>query len=94
VLHSGLSTRHRSALAPAGDPLRLVGVSVLPEPLEPIRRQGRVAHRRGDRVVAKVVVDLETDAARLSRIIVHSLAGGPHHVFARRAMPIATAALK
>jgi len=32
-------------------------LSVLPEPLEPIRRQRDVAHRRGDRAMPEIVLD-------------------------------------
>jgi hypothetical protein len=33
------------------------GQSDFPEPLEAIRREGRVPHRRGDRAVAEMVLD-------------------------------------
>jgi hypothetical protein len=53
------SLRRESAigLSATDAPVRMVKASVLPEPFKPIRRESRVAYGRGNRPVAKVVLD-------------------------------------
>jgi nucleotide-binding universal stress UspA family protein len=72
-------SRHSAYADSADAPLspRLVGISVLPEPLEPIGRQRRIAHRRRDRSVAEIVLD----RARIVPVIGQLVAAAvPQHV--------------
>jgi hypothetical protein len=69
------------AFRPSVPPLG--AASVLPEPFEPIRRQLRVAHRRGDRAVPEVVLDRPRILAIVGELVSAAM---PQRIFEGRMM--------
>jgi hypothetical protein len=67
-LGKGYPTPPPASRRACGSPL------VLPEPLEPIRRQRRVAHCRGNRAVAEVVLDRPRVLAIVGQLITARMA--------------------